>query len=194
MRYDFHVHTSRYSPCSQSTAEAVCRRAVEVGLTGIALTEHDAWWPAAELSQLRARFPSLAIFPGIEHACSEGHFLIFLPDASREDHAVVPRSISDLAAWVHALGGFVIWAHPFRFGRTWFPLWVDRVELDGIEVASSNMDGRSRRLAAEVADRKGWRALQNSDAHHADILGQFGNTILDLLRTNADLIRHLGGR
>jgi len=193
MRYDLHVHTSRYSPCSQSTAEDICCRAIEVGLTGIALTEHDMWWPAAELSELRVQFPRLVIFSGIEHACSEGHFLIFLPDASQEEHAVVPRSISDLVAWVRAHAGVVIWAHPFRFSRTWFPLWVDQVELDGIEVASSNMDGRSRRLAGEVAASKGWRTLQNSDAHHKDILGQFGNTILDLLKTNEDLIRHLRG-
>ena len=165
-----------------------------MGLTGIALTEHDAWWPATELSQLRAQFHDLVIFSGIEHACSEGHFLIFLPDASQENHADVPRSICDLVAWVHAYEGIVIWAHPFRFGRTWLPRWVDQVELDGIEVASSNMDGRSRRLAGDVADRKGWRAFQNSDAHHTDILGQFGNTILELLKTNEDLIRYLRER
>ena len=41
MLYDFHIHTRNYSDCSISSAEEMCLRAVEEGLAGIALTEHE---------------------------------------------------------------------------------------------------------------------------------------------------------
>ena len=80
MLYDFHIHTREYSDCSISSAEEMCLKAVEAGLSGIALTEHDVWWPLTDIQELQHRFPQLTIMRGIEYSCPEGHFLVFLPD------------------------------------------------------------------------------------------------------------------
>jgi len=176
MLYDFHVHTSNYSPCSRSSAESMCRKAIELGLTGIALTEHELWWPRPEYEMLKETFPNLTLMQGIEYACPEGHFLVFLP------HPEIGRllktdKILNLIKEVHSFNGIVIWAHPFRFEYTFYPAWLDAADLDGLEVVSSNMDHPLTTLAQAVAQQKGIMQFQNSDAHHVDILGKYFNDL-----------------
>jgi predicted metal-dependent phosphoesterase TrpH len=190
MKYDFHIHSSNYSPCSRSTASSICHKAVEMGLTGIAFTEHDLWWPQSELTALRNEFPELTILEGIEYACREGHFLVFLPhpEAHRDLNA---RRIMNLCEAVHHQNGIVIWAHPFRFDYSLYPDWLDAVGLDGIEVASYNMDEPLKILAKRVAVQKGIMQFKNSDAHHVDNLGKYFNEFPIVLKDNRDFIDYV---
>jgi len=190
MHYDFHVHTSNYSPCSRSTAASICHRAVEIGLTGLALTEHDLWWPRSELKALRIRFPDLTILQGIEYACPEGHFLVFLPQ-TETGPVLKSRRILNLIEEVHHQNGIVIWAHPFRFDYSFSPAWLDAAELDGIEVASHNMDSPLKTLAQGVAAQKGIPPFKNSDAHHVDSLGKYFNEIPVLFKDTRDFIDYV---
>jgi predicted metal-dependent phosphoesterase TrpH len=193
MYYDFHVHTSKYSPCSRSSAESICRRALEVGLTGIALTEHDLWWPRFELDALRHRFPDLQIFQGIEYSCPEGHFLVYLPHPEAGQSLRAHR-ILNLIKKVHDHNGIVIWAHPFRFDYTFYPAWLDEAELDGIEVASSNMDDSLKTMAQAMAVQDGIMQFENSDAHHEDVLGRYFNEIPALLKDTKDFVDYVRGK
>jgi predicted metal-dependent phosphoesterase TrpH len=188
MKYDLHVHTSRYSECAVSSPEAMCRTAIQRGLAGIALTEHDMWWPAAEYEDLRRRFPELTIFQGVEYAVPEGHFLVFLPDPL--DDLPYQRDLESLNAAVRRAGGVLIWAHPFRYDRT-IPVWLPRLRPDAMELASSNMPSRVQSLARQVAEQ--WRipALQNSDAHEARWLGSYCNDIPVKLKSNRDLVDYM---
>ncbi len=188
MLYDFHVHTSRYSPCALDTAEAMCRKAVETGLTGVAFTEHDVWRPEAKMERLRQRFPDLTIFPGVEYACHEGHFLVFLPDP-REGRGLATHRVVKLIKAVHRRGGIVIWAHPFRFDPSILLPWLDKAELDGVETASNNMNSRMGNLARGVARQKAVMDFQNSDAHNVDALGVYSNTFEKPLKTVEEFIR-----
>lgn len=187
--YDFHVHTSRYSSCSQSPPEAMCRKALEIGLAGIALTEHDRWWPVPEIEALRKQFPDLGILQGVEFSCPEGHFLVFLPE-SISNEGLAPEPIRELIRRVHGMGGIVIWAHPFRYDRT-IPDWLPDETLDGIEVASTNMNREASSLAVEAARAHGIARLENSDAHVADSIGMYKNKSPYHLGNNADLIEYV---
>lgn len=173
MLYDFHIHTREYSDCSISSAEEMCQRAVEKGLAGIALTEHDVWWPLAGIRKLQDRFPELTIIRGIEYSCPEGHFLVFLPNHENGD---IPGwcSVLDLIPLVHNYGGIVIWAHPFRFSPKW-PSWLKHAQPDGMEVTSSNMHRQAEAMAKEVAADRCILTFRNSDAHDAFIIGRYGN-------------------
>jgi len=184
--YDFHVHTSRYSSCSHSPPDAVCRRALSVGLAGIAFTEHDRWWPASEVEELRVQFPDLVILHGAEFSCTEGHFLVFLPDAVSGE-ALASDSILELVHQVHRIGGIIIWAHPFRYDRS-TPVWLEDVLVDGIEVASTNMDEQATNQALKIAESRGINTFENSDAHDVDSIGTYRNKIPYILKNNADLI------
>ena len=99
-------------------------------------------------------------------------------------------SVLDLIPVVHDLGGIVIWAHPFRFNRTW-PDWLDSVSLDGMEITSSNMSLQAETLARRVAAVKGIMTFRNSDAHRADFLGKFGNEMDVSLNSVEDFIAYV---
>jgi predicted metal-dependent phosphoesterase TrpH len=189
MKYDLHVHTSHYSPCALESPEVLCRMALQRGLRGIALTEHERWWPDDELELLRLRFPDLVLFRGAEYTCNEGHFLVFLS----EDQDDPPPNLSDvlrLIDEVHDRSGLIIWAHPFRFGEPWSD-WVQKADLDGVEVSSSNMNGKTGYLARKVAREKSIRAFQNSDTHSLETLGLFYNEIPADIRDTTELIQNL---
>ena len=175
MLYDFHIHTREYSDCSISSAEEMCQRAVEKGLAGIALTEHDFWRPPYEIQELQERFPELTLIRGMEHSCPEGHFLVFLPDPENGD---IPGwcSVLDLIPLVRNYGGIVIWAHPFRFSSKQ-PNWLNHVQPDGMEVASSNMHRQAEVKARKVAADKSILTFHNSDAHNAFIVGRYINEL-----------------
>jgi hypothetical protein len=175
MLYDFHIHTREYSDCSISSAEEMCQRAVDSSLAGIALTEHDFWRPSSEIRGLQERFPELTIMQGMEHSSPEGHFLVFLPNPENGD---IPGwcSILDLIPLVHNYGGIVIWAHPFRFSSK-RPNWLNHVQPDGMEVASSNMHRQAEAKARKFASDRGIVTFHNSDAHDAFIVGKYVNEL-----------------
>ena len=189
MLYDFHIHTREYSDCSISLAEEMCQRAVEEGLAGIALTEHDVWWSLSEIQKLQHRFPELIIIRGMEHSCPEGHFLVFLPNPENGD---IPGwcSVLDLIPLVHNYGGIVIWAHPFRYSSK-RPNWLKHVQPDGMEVASSNMHTQAETMAVRVAAETGITTFCNSDAHHASLLGNYGNELNFSLTSVEDFITYV---
>ena len=189
MLYDFHIHTREYSDCSISSAEEMCQRAVEKGLAGMALTEHDFWWPLSEIQKLQQRFPELTIMRGMEHSCPEGHFLVFLPNP---ENGAIPGwcSVLDLIPLVHNYGGIVIWAHPFRFSSKW-PNWLKQVRPDGMEVSSSNMHHRAEDKARRVAKARGILTFHNSDAHDAFIVGRYINELDIRLTCVEDFIAYV---
>jgi predicted metal-dependent phosphoesterase TrpH len=188
VKYDLHVHTSRYSPCAVSSPEAVCRSAIRRGLTGFALTEHDMWWPVSEYEELKRLFPELVIFHGVEYAVPEGHFLVFLPDPAQE----LPHlnGLPSLVAAVRRHGGVIIWAHPFRYSRT-LPDWLPRLSPDAMELSSSNMSSAVQSLAREIAAKWQIPGFHNSDAHHAASLGLFYNDIRVKLTDNRALVDYI---
>ncbi len=189
MLYDLHVHTSNYSRCGRSSADEMCRKAISLGLTGIALTEHDLWWPEGEFRKLQAKFPDLIVLRGVEYVCLKDEFLVFLPEPKYGTDLRF-RNISELISRVHDLGGIVIWAHPFRYDRR-IPEWLQYANLDGMEVDSSNMDIKAKCLALEVARDRGYKVFQNSDAHIVDTLGRYYNDIPVLLKNVKQLIRYV---
>jgi predicted metal-dependent phosphoesterase TrpH len=184
--YDLHVHTAERSACALSSAEEMCRAALERGLSGIALTDHDIWWPDEDIETLRAKFPSLVILAGTEAALEEGHFLVFVPDRAIE--LPFPGDIVELTDEVHDAGGIVLWAHPFRYDPA-MPRWLSRVSLDGIEVASNNMNGKNSGRAAALARQRRLPPFRNSDAHHVDRLGMFRNDMRRRVVDEDGLIR-----
>lgn len=189
MFYDFHIHTREYSGCAESPAEEICRTAMDKGLDGIALTEHDLWWPTAEFAALRERFRRLTIIAGAEYTSTDGHFLLFLPESEKME---LPSGLGvlELLPEIHAHGGIVIWAHPFRWRRT-IPDWLDDAPLDGMEVASNNMDFLAQTSALEIAQGRRMMMFRNSDAHHWRMLGHYGNHLPVRLAGTDDFIGYV---
>src|SRR5262245_2935934 len=193
MKFDLHMHTTRHSPDSQMEPLALLRRALDVGLDGVVITEHDWLWTEEELDELRAAAPGLVILAGIEVSTRQGHCLAY----GVKDHCAVPHGI-DVAALcreVHRQGGVVVAAHPFRWRQPFLDILREhKPDLDGLELMTSNMDADCRLKAAEVQRRRSLAGLGSSDAHQESVLGccftEFAGTVRDM----RDLVEGIRGR
>src|SRR5436309_3997205 len=164
MKFDLHMHTIRHSPDSEMDPLVLIRRAQEIGLDGVVITEHDWLWTEAELEVLRELARGLVVLAGVEVSAHEGHFLVY----GIHDPFAVPRGmgVAALCQEVHRQGGAVVAAHPFRWGQPFTDiLRGERPELDGLELMTSNMDADCRRRAAAVREEYGLAGLGSSDAH-----------------------------
>lgn len=170
MKFDLHLHTTRHSRDSVMDPVAMVCRALELGLDGVVITEHDCLWTEAELVELRQAAPGLVVLAGVEVSAREGHFLAY----GVEDPQAVPPGIevAALCREVHRQGGAVVAAHPFRWGQPFREILEEhQPELDGLELMTSNMDAGCRRLAAEVFRERPFAGLGSSDAHDVGTLG-----------------------
>jgi len=193
MKFDLHMHTTRYSPDSQMDPVDLVRRALQVGLDGVVITEHDRLWPEDELEELRAAEPGLVVLAGVEVSCREGHFLVYgVHDATALPHGI---GVAPLCREVHRQGGVVVAAHPFRWGQPFdLILRNERPELDGLELMTNNMDADCRQRAAEVQRRENLAGLGSSDAHAAEVLGVCYSNFEGPIRDMSDLVAAIRAR
>jgi predicted metal-dependent phosphoesterase TrpH len=193
MKLDLHLHTTRHSQDSMMSPAALLRRAPQVGLNGVVISEHDWLWTEQELDELRAAALNLLIFAGIEVTAREGHILVY----GVTNPFALPRGIgvADLCREVHRQGGAAVAAHPFRWGQKFDDiLREERPELDGLELMTSNMDADGRRRAAVVRAEYRLAGLGNSDAHHEDTLGCCYTEFPDTVRTIKDVVEAIRDR
>jgi predicted metal-dependent phosphoesterase TrpH len=180
LEIDLHIHTSRYSGCSNIDAVTLLRRAKEVGLDGIALTEHGICWSQENIEEISAksRVTDLVILPGQEVACYtksghfQGEFLVFGPGRSLGSS----RSLEEILEIVHGEGGVVIAAHPFRKlphqgGFYGAGNGVYEAALDGLEVEHPSYDAESRLLAQKAKETMQVAGIGSSDAHDLTAVG-----------------------
>lgn len=193
MRFDLHMHTSRHSPDSEMDPYRLVRRAREIGLDGIVITEHDWLWSVEELAELQSVADGLVVLAGVEVSAREGHFLAY---GVRDPFAISPGiGVAALCREMHRQGGVVVAAHPFRWGQEFEEiLRREKPELDGLELMTANMDADMRRRAEGVWRRLGLAGLGSSDAHHEDVLGACFTEFTRPIRTDADLVAAIRGR
>jgi predicted metal-dependent phosphoesterase TrpH len=74
---DLHVHTTRYSPgCSVLDPLDLVPAAKDMGLDGVAITDHNSRWDSAELDRLQGQ--GVFVATGREVDCAYGlHVLVF---------------------------------------------------------------------------------------------------------------------
>jgi predicted metal-dependent phosphoesterase TrpH len=193
MKFDLHMHTTWHSPDSDMDPFDLVRRACQIGLDGVVITEHDWLWTADELEQLRAAEPELVILAGIEVSCQEGHFLAYgVSDPFRLPHGM---RVAAMCREVHRQGGAVVAAHPFRWGQRFDEiLRTEHPELDGLELMTNNMDADCRRRAAEVQRLKNLAGLGSSDAHCEEVLGICYTDFAAEVRDSRQLVQAIRGK
>lgn len=172
---DTHVHTC-FSPDSDARPERVLRRAVERGLSAIAITDHGtmAGLPAARAALLRLQAAGEAprrflIIPGEEVSSRDGHVgALFV---SR----FVPNGLSAAAtvAAIHRRGGLAVAVHPYLrsgVGNRAASLPFDAVELYNGAVFRTAVVRQTAWLAAgpNLAHRA---HLGASDSHFVEDVG-----------------------
>lgn len=114
---DMHVH-SLYSGESPAEPRDIVEAAIEKGLDGIVITEHERLSLSLPFEELRKSTRRLVVIRGVELSTDAGHMLVYgVSDedwndwgADRESHA------QELMSRAAKLGGVAIPAHPYVLG------------------------------------------------------------------------------
>jgi len=180
MEADLHIHTNRYSGCSNIEPAHALKRAKQLGLGAIALTEHGIRWPDDEIEKLLkyCDVQDLLVIPGQEVACYsesgkfQGEFLVFGYPESLGSNKSAQRVIE----LVHSEGGVIIAAHPFKklqHGNGFYGsgFATCELEIDGLEIEHPSYDNQSRSLACDVMKSQNIAGLGCSDAHDLNTIG-----------------------
>jgi len=159
-RYDLQVHTE-VSPCSEAAPADIVDAALDAGLTGIAITDHDTLDGYAAVERVAP--PELTVIPGVEVTTTRGHMLAL------GVQTVPPRSDPvDVVADIHSQGGLAVMSHPFDRLRDHYTDDLDRLaeRVDGAETVNSRcLLPRFNRSARSYAETHGLASVGGSDAH-----------------------------
>ena len=191
--YELHLHTAESSLCGKVSGAAHARYYQALGYDGICVTDHflngnavrfphlpwreqidrfEAGYLAAKAEGERI---GLKVFFGWENSIDSGaHLLTYGPDADflRAHPEIMTLPFPEYAALVHAHGGVIIQAHPFRLASYVKVLQLDPRSTDAVEVDNACNDERANRLAAYYAEQFGLPAAAGSD-NHTDRLDRY---------------------
>ncbi len=179
---DLHMHTT-YSYDGTASVPAVLRRARQVGLDMIAITDHDEIRGALLAEQLASKY-DLQVIPGVEITSAEGDLLAL------NIRKLVPAGLPliETIQRVGALGGFCIAPHPMASGLSMKSLSAYSIRcalrlaetaqvLLGIETYNAtSLDRLGNHAARILAERSDTAQTGSSDAHVLDAIG-LGATI-----------------
>jgi predicted metal-dependent phosphoesterase TrpH len=162
-KIDLHVH-SKYSTDNDAEPEETVLRAIELGLHGIAFTEHYYYEASEPVEVLRDKYKdSIMIFRGVEFSTAEGHCLVFGADTDNLGIKYAP--LAEVIRFVSKAGGVVIPSHPYRPGTSLGDLVRSVDGIAGLEGCNgANMHAYNVKAIAAAKDMK-LPYTGGSDAH-----------------------------
>lgn len=181
--------------------DELIEEAKRVGLDGVCLTDHDAFWSLEETYALSQRHEFL-VLPGVELNTDSGHVVVFGLDR----YVFGMHKPAFLRELVDQHGGVMIAAHPYRRRFLEEPAqnlesrqkMLDQASADGFFSncdAIEGINGRGsepeNRFSLDLLNRLAMRSAGGSDAHRVVQLGtaatRFENNITGL----TDLIEEI---
>ena len=189
---DLHIHTI-YSYDGTASVPAVLRRAHQIGLDVIAITDHDEIAGSLKALELAPNY-GLEVVPAIEVTTAEGDLLTLNVTEKIQRNL----SLIETVLKVRELGGFCIAPHPMAGGIGMKSLSAYSIlkALRNLEVAqtliaietynATAIDKMSNHYAGVLADQLNITQTASSDAHVVEAIGlgatEFdGYTAQDLL-------------
>lgn len=194
--YETHLHTNQGSACGKNTGAEMALACKEAGYTGIIVTDHffygntcvdrnlpwsdwvEGYTKGYESAREMGDKIGLQVFFGWEASYEGNDFLVYGLDKQwlLSHPEIRDASVKEQYELVHADGGVIIHAHPFREEFyipkvRLFPEWVDGVEV----LNASHMVKFPEECGSSVFDR---RALEYANEYHFPQIG--GSDIHDV--------------
>nr|MDD6335461.1 histidinol-phosphatase [bacterium] len=186
--YEPHMHTSPASACAVSTGSEMAQSYKDHGYHGIIVTDHffngntgipdtlpwhervDAFCQGYFSALETGKRIGLHVFFGWEYNGDNMDFLTYgLPPAWLHDHPdVLEWPIPEYFNRVHADGGFIAQAHPFREAGYIKKTVIYPKYMDGIEVINTCSHQNHNAIAQAYCREYGFIPLSGSDNHCAD--------------------------
>ncbi len=201
---DMHVHTIVGSMDSDISPKRLGEQAKEVGLDGVAITEHLHMWRADEVQRFREEY-GLFVYNAREYTTEMGHVGVFgLPGDVKN-----LRHVSDLRRACEQYNAFMVMNHPFRyypgpssllFGDRWREQHLPLEEVcahpgfsmvDAIEVMNGGCIERENKLACDVANHLGLPTVGGSDAHMPLEIGRYATMFDATIGSEAQMLEEL---
>ena len=195
--YELHLHTMETSKCGKSPAADMVLSYIQKGFSGICVTDHfvnghsraadpetwqekiDAFVKGYNAAAKAAEGTGLQVFFGWEYTYkgnnAEDYVTLGLTEENlRRDLVDCDKwMIDDYIAKVHALGGIVIRAHPYRQAAyiPTEPIEHPGMNVDAIEVYNGgNEKDEYDDKALAFAIREGKPQVAGSDTHHTSTM------------------------
>lgn len=198
--YETHLHTSESSACARAAGSEMAKACKEYGYSGIFVTDHnwggntavdrnfpwEEWVDVFALGYEHAKAEGdrigLDVFFGYEAGYRGTEFLIYGIDPAwmRATPQLLKASVEEQYRLVHAAGGMVIHAHPFREEAyipevRLYPDWVDGVEAVNATHSNSKSSGHNNPLfdkkAVAYAREHSLPMCAGSDIHGTHLFG-----------------------
>ena len=168
-RIDLHVH-SLLSGDNLADPEECIVRAVELGLQGLAFTEHYSYAASEPLEPLIERYrDKILILRAVEFSVAEGHCLVFGVDTDRLCVQYAP--VEELIREVNRAGGVVIPSHPYRGGSGLGDRIMTLPGIAAIEGYNGCNHHAFNQRAIQAAQRLHLPFTGGSDAHKPEEVG-----------------------
>jgi len=166
LRFDLHIH-SNFSRDGYDSVDTILKRAKEIGLHGIAITDHNTVEGGlVGVERAKDLGLDLMVIPGVEVSTAEGHLVAL--GIIKDIPPDLP--VDETIKIIKGLGGIVVVPHPFhpfRHGLGYVPKDVDAVEVYNSRSILGYSNGRAR----NAATRMGMSMVAGSDAHTAATVG-----------------------
>ncbi|KMT23156.1 PHP-associated domain-containing protein [Clostridium cylindrosporum] len=169
MIIDIHMHESKYSLDSFISLKEIVKKAKEIGLEGICITDHESNEIKEEARKLSIK-ESFPIIVGAEFLTFEGDILVFgLNNLPKEKiHA------EELLEMVDKVGGAAIAAHPYRKNNRGLEGKIRTIKgLHGVECFNGSTPMDLNLIAYNDALQRGVALLGGSDSHVIENIGKY---------------------
>lgn len=182
MFIDIHLHTAKYSTCSQIDLNEAIIRAKQIGLGGICITDHESNLIYDEAVHLAKKHDFLVIV-GMEILSNEGDLLLFgideIPDQKLPADLLCRKTVEN--------GGVVISAHPFRDNGRGMGNHISKLkDLSGVEAFNGNTEISRNLRAYSLSRQLKLPCLGGGDAHRIEHIGRYATAFPDGIRDFKD--------
>lgn len=162
--FDCHIH-SNYSQDSLMRPGRILKRAKEVGLTGVAITDHDTIRGSLHARKLEKEV-GVTVIPGVEILTDSGDIIgLFVNEEIRS------RGWDEVIEEIRGQGGVAVLPHPYR-SHLDIPRLAKAVDL--IEVWNARSTAEQNERALQLAEGLKKPGIYGSDAHTYGEIGNVG--------------------